>query len=192
MKNWRCKTSNSCDLEFGFSCMGYEIASGWGAAMADPTRDVIVMVGDGSYMMMNSDIYSTVLTGHKMIVTVCDNGGYAVISRLQQFKGTPRYNNLLKDCKTAIPAFSVDFVKHTESMGALARKVSSLAELEQAMDWAKNIDRTTVVSIVSDAYTWTPGDALWDVGVPQVSDRPAVQGQQKYQADVRSRQRVGV
>jgi 3D-(3,5/4)-trihydroxycyclohexane-1,2-dione acylhydrolase (decyclizing) len=192
MKNWRCKTTNSYDLEFGFSCMGYEIAGGWGAAMADPTRDVIVMVGDGSYMLMNSDIYSTVLTGHKMIVIVCDNGGYAVISRLQQFKGTPGFNNLLKDCKTAIPAFSVDFVKHAESMGAYARKVSSLAELEQAMDWAKTTDRTTVISIVSDAYTWTPGDALWDVGVPQVSDRPVVKEQQKYQADVRSKQRVGV
>jgi 3D-(3,5/4)-trihydroxycyclohexane-1,2-dione acylhydrolase (decyclizing) len=192
MKNWRCKTANSYDLEFGFSCMGYEIAGGWGAAMADPSRDVIVMVGDGAYMLMNSDIYSTVLTGHKMIVIVCDNGGYAVISRLQQFKGTPGFNNLLKDCKTAIPPFSVDFVKHAESMGAYARKVESLAELEQAMDWAKANDRTTVISIVSDAYTWTPGDALWDVGVPQISDRPAVKEQMKYQADVRSKQRVGV
>jgi 3D-(3,5/4)-trihydroxycyclohexane-1,2-dione acylhydrolase (decyclizing) len=192
MKNWRCKTSNSYDLEFGFSCMGYEIAGGWGAAMADPTRETIVMLGDGTYMMMNSDIYSTVLTGHKMIVIVCDNGGYAVISRLQQFKGTPGFNNLLKDCKTAIPPFSVDFVKHAESMGALARKVTSLAELATAMDWAKANDRTTVISIVSDAFTWTPGDALWDVGVPQVSDRPAVQEQQKYQADVRSKQRVGI
>lgn len=192
MKNWRCKTTNSYDLEFGFSCMGYEIAGGWGAKMADPSRDVIVMVGDGSYMLMNSDIYSTVLTGHKLIIIVCDNGGYAVISRLQNFKGTPGFNNLLKDCKTAIPAFSVDFVKHAEAMGARARKVESLAELEQAMDWAKAQDRTTVISIVSDAYTWTPGDALWDVGVPQVSHRPEVNESAKYQADVRSKQRVGV
>lgn len=192
MKNWRCKTTNSYDLEFGFSCMGYEIAGGWGAKMADPTRDVIVMVGDGSYLLMNSDIYSSVLTGHKLIVIVCDNGGYAVISRLQQFKGTPGFNNLLKDCKTAIEPFSVDFAKHAESMGAYARKVNSLAELEQAMDWAKGNDRTTVISIVSDAYTWTPGDALWDVGVPQVSERDAVNDSAKYQADVRSKQRVGV
>jgi 3D-(3,5/4)-trihydroxycyclohexane-1,2-dione acylhydrolase (decyclizing) len=192
MKNWRCKTTNSYDLEFGFSCMGYEIAGGWGAAMADPTRDVIVMVGDGSYMLMNSDIYSTVLTGHKIIVIVCDNGGYGVINRLQNFKGTPGFNNMLKDCKTAVPAFSVDFVKHAEAMGALARKVESLAELEQAVDWAKANDRTTVISIVSDAFVWTPGDALWDVGVPQVSDRQAVKDSAVYQADVRSKQRVGV
>jgi 3D-(3,5/4)-trihydroxycyclohexane-1,2-dione acylhydrolase (decyclizing) len=192
MKNWRCKTTNSYDLEFGFSCMGYEIAGGWGAKMADPSRDVIVMVGDGSYMLMNSDIYSSVLTGHKLIIIVCDNGGYAVINRLQNFKGTPGFNNLIKDSKIAVPPFSVDFVKHAESMGALGRKVGSIAELEQAMEWAKTTDRTTVISIVSDAFTWTPGDALWDVGVPQVSDRAAVKEQQKYQADVRSKQRVGV
>ncbi len=191
MKNWRCKTANSYDLEFGFSCMGYEIAGGWGAAMADPSRDVIVMVGDGSYMMMNSDIYSTVLTGHKLIIIVCDNGGYAVINRLQNFKGTPSFNNLIRDCKVKAP-FSVDFVKHAEAMGAAARKVASLAELEQAMDWAKAQDRTTVISIVSDAFTWTPGDALWDVGVPQVSKRKTVNESAVYQADVRKKQRVGV
>jgi 3D-(3,5/4)-trihydroxycyclohexane-1,2-dione acylhydrolase (decyclizing) len=118
MKNWRCRSTNSFDLEFGFSCMGYEIAGGWGAKMADPIRDVIVMVGDGSYMLMNSDIYSSVLTGHKLIIVVCDNGGYAVINRLQNFKGTPGFNSLLNDCKTAVPAFSVDFAKHAESLGA--------------------------------------------------------------------------
>lgn len=191
MKNWRCKTANSYDLEFGFSCMGYEIAGGWGAAMADPSRETIVMVGDGSYMMMNSDIYSTVLTGHKLIVIVCDNGGYAVINRLQNFKGTPSFNNLIRDCKVKAP-FSVDFVKHAEAMGAAARKVESLAELEQAMDWAKAQERTAVISIVSDAFAWTPGDALWDVGVPQVSKRKAVNESAAYQADVRKKQRVGV
>lgn len=191
MKNWRCRSANSYDLEFGFSCMGYEIAGGWGAKMADPSRDVIVMVGDGSYMMMNSDIYSTVLTGHKLIIIVCDNGGYAVINRLQNFKGTPSFNNLIRDCKVKAP-FSVDFVKHAESMGAAARKVESLAELEQAMDWAKAQDRTAVISIVSDAFTWTPGDALWDVGVPQVSKRKTVNESAAYQADVRKKQRVGV
>ena len=192
MKNWRCRTTNSYDLEFGFSCMGYEIAGGWGAKMADPSRDVIVMVGDGSYLLMNSDIYSTVLTGHKLIVIVCDNGGYAVINRLQNFKGTPSFNNLIKDSKIAVAPFSVDFVKHAEAMGARARKVESISELEQAVEWAKAQDRTTVISIVSDAYTWTPGDALWDVGVPQVSKRKEVKESAKYQADVRKKQRVGV
>ena len=191
MKNWRVKSPNTFDCEFGFSCMGYEIAGGWGARMADESREVIVMVGDGSYLMMNSDVYSTVLTGHKLIIVVCDNGGYAVINRLQNFKGTPSFNNLIKDSKVKEP-FAVDFVKHAESMGALARKVESLAELEQAMDWAKGNDRTTVISIVSDAFTWTPGDALWDVGVPEVSSRSEVNEAAKYQAEVRKKQRVGV
>jgi len=191
MKNWRVKSANSFDVEFGFSCMGYEIAAGWGAAMADPGRDTIVMLGDGTYMMMNSDIYSSVLAGHKLIVIVCDNGGYAVINRLQNFKGGASFNNLLEDCKVKEP-FHVDFAKHAEAMGALSRKVESLAELGQALDWAKTNDRTTVISIISDAFKWTPGDAMWDVGVPQVSPRKSVNEAAEYQAGVRRRQRVGV
>ena len=98
-KNWKAKSVGTFDCEFGFSCMGYEIAGGWGAKMADPERDVIVFTGDGSYLMMNSDIYSSVLTGHKLIVVVCDNGGFAVINRLQNFKGSASFNNLLEDCR---------------------------------------------------------------------------------------------
>jgi 3D-(3,5/4)-trihydroxycyclohexane-1,2-dione acylhydrolase (decyclizing) len=191
MKNWRVKAPNTFDCEFGFSCMGYEIAAGWGAAMADPTRVPIVMVGDGTYMMMNSDIYSTVLTGHKIILIVCDNGGYAVINRLQNGKGGASFNNLLKDCRVKQP-FAVDFAKHAESMGALARKVESLADLGAAVDWARSTDRTTVLTIVSDAFTWTPGDAWWDVGVPQVSASGSVLEASKGQFEGRKKQRVGV
>jgi 3D-(3,5/4)-trihydroxycyclohexane-1,2-dione acylhydrolase (decyclizing) len=191
MKNWRVKSPNTFDCEFGFSCMGYEIAAGWGAAMADSTRTPIVMIGDGTYMMMNSDIYSTVLTGHKMILIVCDNGGYAVINRLQNAKGGASFNNLIKDCNVKEP-FAIDFGKHAEAMGALTRHVESLAELGEAVEWAKSTDRTTVLTIVSDAFTWTPGDAWWDVGVPQVSNRAEVNAAAKEQQDGRNRQRVGV
>ncbi|MCW5711120.1 3D-(3,5/4)-trihydroxycyclohexane-1,2-dione acylhydrolase (decyclizing) [Shinella sp.] len=191
MKNWRVKAPNTFDCEFGFSCMGYEIAAGWGAAMADPTRTPIVMIGDGTYMMMNSDIYSTVLSGHKMILIVCDNGGYAVINRLQNAKGTPGFNNLIKDCRVKEP-FAVDFAKHAEAMGALTRRVDSLADLGEAVEWAKGTDRTTVITIVSDAFTWTPGDAWWDVGVPQVSARAEVNAAAADQQAGRRKQRVGV
>ena len=191
MKNWRVKAPNTFDCEFGFSCMGYEIAAGWGAAMADPTRTPIVMIGDGTYMMMNSDVYSTVLAGHKIVLIVCDNGGYAVINRLQNFKGGASFNNLIRDCRVKEP-FPVDFAKHAESMGALTRKVAGLADLEQALDWAKTTDRTTVITIVSDAFTWTPGDAWWDVGVPQVSARQGVLDAADYQRNGRMKQRVGV
>ena len=104
-KGWRVKAPGTFDCEFGFSCMGYEIPAGWGAAMADPTRTPIVMVGDGTYMMMNSDIYSSVLSGHKMILIVCDNGGFAVINRLQNGKGVPSFNNQIADSKVkdAVP-----------------------------------------------------------------------------------------
>ncbi len=190
-KNWRARSVGTFDCEFGFSCMGYEIAGGWGAAMADDSRDTIVLTGDGSYLMMNSDIYSTVLTGHKMIVVVCDNGGFAVINRLQNFKGGASFNNLIKDSRVKEP-FAVDFAKHAESMGALARKVESIADLEQALDWAKGNDRTTVISIVTDGFDWTPGDAWWDVGVPETSERKEVQQARADHVAGRGKQRVGV
>jgi 3D-(3,5/4)-trihydroxycyclohexane-1,2-dione acylhydrolase (decyclizing) len=194
-KGWRVKNPNSFDLEFGFSCMGYEVAGGWGNAMAGKgEREVFVMVGDGSYLMMNSDIYSTVLTGHKMIVVICDNGGFAVINRLQQFKGTPGFNNLLKDCRVKGEGepLHVDFAGHARAMGAEARHCESLADLEAALEWAKTTERTTVLSIVTDAYSWVPGDADWDVGVPEVSDRKTVNEARAHQEDIRKKQRVGV
>ena len=152
------------------------------------------MVGDGSYMMMNSDIYSSVLTGHKMIVIVCDNGGFAVINRLQEFKGTPGFNNLIKDCRNVDSdnPLHVEFAKHAEAMGALSRHCESLADLEAAMEWAQTTDATTVISIASDAYTWTPGGADWYVGVPEVSPRESVQEARKGQEDFRKKQRLGV
>ena len=194
-KGWRVKRRNTFDLEFGFSCMGYEIAGGWGNAMATQgTSTPIVMVGDGGYLMMNSDIYSSVLTGHKMIVVVCDNGGFAVINRLQEFKGTPGFNNLFKDCRMADPGSPplVDFAKHAESMQAHARHCESLADLESALEWAKGTDRTTVLSIATEAYTWTPGDADWDLGVPEISERETVRAARANQEAIRAKQRVGV
>ncbi len=198
-KGWRVKAPNTFDLEFGFSCMGYEIAAGWGCAMAQRGPGAvggtpIVMLGDGTYMMMNSDIYSTVLSGHKMIVVVCDNGGYAVISRLQQFKGVPGFNNLLKDCRITDKAnpLHVDFAAHAAAMGAAARHVESLADLEAALVWAKSNDRTTVISIATDAYSWVPGDADWDVGVPEVSTRDSVKAARDSQIAIRAKQRIGV
>ena len=198
-KGWRVKDPNTFDLEFGFSCMGYEIAAGWGCAMAQSGPGglggtPIVMLGDGTYMMMNSDIYSTVLSGHKMIVIVCDNGGYAVISRLQQFKGVPGFNNLLKDCRITDRAnpLHVDFAAHAASMGALSRKVESLADLAEALDWARGNDRTTVIAVTTDAYSWVPGDADWDVGVPEVSDRETVKAAREGQIAIRAKQRIGV
>ena len=171
--------------------MGYEIPAGWGAAMADKTRTPIVIIGDGTYMMMNSDIYSSVLSGHKMIIVIADNGGFAIINRLQNFKGGVSFNNLIKDCKVKDP-FSVDFAKHAESMGAHGRNVESLNELDQAMKWAQGNDTTTVLAITTDAFEWTPGDALWDVGVPEISNRTEVNSARPDHDVIRKKQRIGV
>ena len=190
-KNWKTRSIGTFDCEFGFSCMGYEIAGGWGAKMADPSRDVIVFVGDGSYLMLNSDIYSTVLTGHKMIVIVCDNGGFSVINRLQNFKGSASFNNLLKDCKVE-NLQGVDFVQHATSMGALGEQVESIAELEAAIKRAKAADRTYVICIKTQPSQWTPGDAWWDVGVPEVSDREEVRQARSDHSEGQKRQRLGV
>ncbi len=198
-KNWRVKNTNTFDCEFGFSCMGYEIAAGWGCAMAQEGPGSaggtpIVMLGDGTYMMMNSDIYSAALSGHKMIVVVCDNGGYAVINRLQQFKGVPGFNNLLKDCRVQNREnpLHVDFAKHAEAMGAAARHVESLADFETALTWAQGNEGVTVISIVSDAFAWVPGDADWDVGVPEVSEHESVREAQVAGRDPFSTARGGV
>ena len=191
-KGWRVKNSNTYDCEFGYSCMGYEIAGGWGAAMAaNGNNETFVLVGDGSYLMMNSDIYSSVLSGHKMIVIVCDNGGFAVINRLQNAKGGESFNNLIKDSRVQ-RNFSIDFVRHAESMGALAKSAKTIEELKEAIDWAKANDRTSVISIATDPNSWTPGDAEWDVGVPEISERALVRAAHTEQQRMRRRQRIGV
>ncbi len=198
-KGWRVKNPNTFDCEFGFSCMGYEIAAGWGCAMAQDGPGAtggtpIVMLGDGTYMMMNSDIYSAALTGHKMVVVVCDNGGFAVINRLQQAKGVPGFNNLLTDCRVQNRdnPLHVDFVQHAQAMGARAVKAESLADLEAAMKDALAHDGVTVISIVSDAWKWVPGDADWDVGVPEVSNFETVRAARAAQEKIREEQRAGV
>jgi 3D-(3,5/4)-trihydroxycyclohexane-1,2-dione acylhydrolase (decyclizing) len=190
-QNWRAKSTSTFDCEFGYSCMGYEIAGAWGAKMAQPDRDVIAMVGDGSYLMMNSDIYSTVLTGHKLIVVVMDNGGFAVINRLQNAKGSKSFNNLIADCKIE-NLVEVDFQKHAESMGAVAETVHSIGDLEQAFARAKKADRTAVIVIKVQSHEWTPGDAWWEVGVPEVSTRKEVRAARADFDKGKAKQRVGV
>ncbi len=190
-QNWRAKTTATFDCEFGYSCMGYEISGAWGAKMADPDRDVISMIGDGSYLMMNSDIYSTVLTGHKLIIVVMDNGGFAVINRLQNAKGSKSFNNLIADCRID-ELVEVDFEKHAASMGAHAETVHSIGELEQAFNRAKKADRTSVIVVKVQAHQWTPGDAWWETGVPEVSTRKEVRAARAEHEKGKGKQRVGV
>jgi len=170
---WQAKSVGCFDVEYGFSCMGYEIAGAWGAKMALPDREVISWVGDGSYLMLNSDIYSTVATGHKVIFLVCDNGGFAVINRLQMNTGGEEFNNLLEHTNR-VDDTRVDFVKHAEAMGAIAEKVTGIEELGEAFNRAKAADRSYVIVIETNPYEWTEGGAWWEVGVPEVSGREQV------------------
>lgn len=170
---WRAKALDSFDCEYGFSCMGYEISGAWGAKMALPDREVISFVGDGSYLMMNSDLYSSVLSGHKLIVIVCDNGGFAVIHRLQTGQGGVGYNNLIIDTNHHELVY-VDFAAHARSMGCEAETVTTIAELEAAIGRARTADRTYVIALATSPNDWTEGGVFWEVGVPEVSNRPDV------------------
>ena len=164
----------SFDCEYGFSCMGYETSGAWGAAMARPKGEVYSLVGDGSYMMMNSDIYASVLSGHKMILVVCDNEGYAVIERLQVSQGGASYNNMLADSAGTGTDARVDFRAHAAAMGAETFEVSSLDEFAKALVKARAADRTAVIVTQVRAKDFTEGGAFWQVGVPEVSPRASV------------------
>ena len=196
--NWRTLGLGTVDVEFGFSCMGYEIAGGWGAriaqAEAEPERDTIVFVGDGSYLLMNSDIYSSVLTQKKLIILVLDNGGFAVINKLQNNTGQDSFNNLIADCPTVPDPFTVDFEAHARAMGADAVTVANPAELGAAFTRAKAADKTTVIVMQVDPYEgWTTeGHAWWEVGTPQVSDNANVRAKHAEIEGTRARQRQGV
>ncbi len=188
---WHARSIKSFDSEYGYSCMGYEIAGAWGAKMALPDREVVSWVGDGSYLMMNSDIYSTVFTGHKVIFIVCDNGGFAVINRLQVNTGGEEFNNLLRTARHH-ELVRVDFAKHAEAMGAIAEKVETIDEFTQAFARAKKADRSYVIVIEVDEYSWTEGGAWWEVGIPEVSDRDQVRVARAELDAERKNQRIGV
>lgn len=196
--NWRTLDIGTVDVEFGFSCMGYEIAGGWGARIAqsehEPTADTIVFAGDGSYLLMNSDIYSSVLTQKKLIVLVLDNGGFAVINKLQNNTGNESFNNLIADCPTVPDPFTVDFEAHARAMGAITQTVTNSADLAVAFKAAKAAERTSVIIMKVDPYDgWTAeGHTWWEVGTPHVSDNPNVREKHAEIEAERARQRRGV
>ncbi|MFT6447206.1 MAG: 3D-(3,5/4)-trihydroxycyclohexane-1,2-dione acylhydrolase (decyclizing) [Sulfitobacter pontiacus] len=196
--HWQTKAIGTVDVEFGFSCMGYEIAGGWGARIAqferEPDRDTIVFTGDGSYMLMNSDIYSSVLTGRKLIVCVLDNGGFAVINKLQNNTGNESFNNLLADCPTIPHPFAVDFEAHALAMGANAETAANPAAFAEAFKRAQAADKTSVIVMKVDAYDgWTTqGHAWWEVGTPHVSNSAKVTEKHRETEAARAKQRAGV
>ena len=177
--NWMSLGIATFDCEYGFSCMGYETAGPWGAALARSRGQVFSLVGDGSYLMLNSEVYSSILSGAKFTLIVCDNEGYAVIERLQRGQGGASYNNMLRDSRGPGSGVRVDFRAHAEALGALAIEVHSRDELAAALVTARQADRTTVIVTKVRESDWTEGGAFWQVGVPEVSDRSEVREARK-------------
>ncbi|MBA5779170.1 3D-(3,5/4)-trihydroxycyclohexane-1,2-dione acylhydrolase (decyclizing) [Stappia sp. F7233] len=173
-KLWQATSPFSYHMEYGYSCMGYEIAGGLGVKLARPDDEVVVMVGDGSYLMMNSEIASSVQLGQKLIVTVLDNRGFGCINRLQRGTGGASFNNLFADTEhVTLP--DIDFAAHAASLGAISEKVDGIGGLKDALERARGNDRTTVIVIDTDPLISTSeGGHWWDVAVPEVSSRSEV------------------
>ncbi|WP_216332438.1 3D-(3,5/4)-trihydroxycyclohexane-1,2-dione acylhydrolase (decyclizing) [Rhizobium sp. X9] len=189
---WKSIGVGTFESEYGFSCMGYEIAGAYGQKIANPQREIIAMLGDGSYMMLNADIYSSVLTGNKIICIVCDNGGFAVINRLQTGKGGAEFNNLLASSKHVGEVPRIDFAMHARSMGAESENVTTIDELEAAIERARRSDRTYVIALRTHPYEWMDGGSWWDVGMPEVTNRASIAAARETQEDQRKHQRKGI
>ncbi len=196
--NWRTLETGTVDVEFGYSCMGYEISGAWGARIAQSEnqadQDTIVFIGDGSYLMLNSDIYSSVISNKKLIIVVLDNGGFAVINKLQNNTGNESFNNLLSDCPTVTQPVGVDFAAHAASMGANTETVDNPAELAEAFKRAKQSEKTTVIVMNVDSHEgWTTeGHTWWEVGTPHVTTSDKVRSAHEDWESSRVKQRKGV
>ncbi|MFL5006261.1 MAG: 3D-(3,5/4)-trihydroxycyclohexane-1,2-dione acylhydrolase (decyclizing) [Microvirga sp.] len=190
-KLWQASEPGGYHLEYGYSCMGYEIAGGLGVKMARPEREVIVMVGDGSYLMMNSEIATSVMLGKKLTIVVLDNRGFGCIDRLQRATGSESFNNLFEHTRhEALP--QIDFVAHAASLGAIAEKAAGLTELEAALARARRASRTSVIVIDTDPLAATAaGGHWWDVAVPEVSERAEVRSARAAYESALKGQRLG-
>jgi len=175
-KLWRTSTPGGYHMEYGYSCMGYEIAGGLGVKMAKPDREIIVMVGDGSYLMLNNEIATSVMLDKKLIIVLLDNHGYGCINRLQQSCGGKPFNNMFDDClQFGEGAPDIDFAANAASLGALSEKVANIPELEAALQRARAANRTYLICIeTDDTRTTDEGGWWWEVAVPEESPSESV------------------
>ncbi len=186
-KLWQSRGPDDYHLEYGFSCMGYEIAGGLGARLAKKDGEVIVFVGDGSYLMLNSEIVTAQQMGQRLTLVLVDNRGYGCINRLQQSCGSASFNNLLDTLET--PAPQVDFAAHARALGAHATVCKDIAELEAALQDARTRPGVKVCLIETDARLSTSeGGAWWDVPVPEVSTRADVTAARRAYDTAKARQ----
>ena len=191
-KLWRAGAPGNYHVEYGYSCMGYEIAGGLGVKMARPAQEVIVMVGDGSYLMMNSEIATSVLLGRKLIIVVLDNRGFGCIQRLQLASGNAGFNNMLDDCAAASGSVpEMDFAMHARSLGAGGTHAANVAELRTAMSAARSASTTQVIVIsTTHSRTTEDGGCWWEVAIPEVSARTEVNAAHSAYKESKKTQRI--
>ena len=196
LKLWRPVDPKGYHLEYGYSCMGYEIAGGLGAKMADPSREVYVMVGDGSYLMLNTEIVTSLQEGYKLTIVLVDNSGFQCIKGLQMSTGSPAFGNEMRYRGKASnrldgPYIPVDFVKNAESLGAAAYYATSADELRRALEAASRETRTVLIHVPVEIDARVPGyEGWWDVPVAAVSAEEGVQQARAAYEEAKKRQRV--
>jgi 3D-(3,5/4)-trihydroxycyclohexane-1,2-dione acylhydrolase (decyclizing) len=194
-KLWRSQQPNTYHVEYGYSCMGYEIAGGLGVKMADPSREVYVMVGDGSYLMMAQEIVTSVQEGFKLIIVLCDSEGYASIGALSRSVGSGGFGTQYRyrDQATGTligPSLPVDLSANAASLGAIVHRVSNRASLDASLAAARGSERTTVIYVPVDPNLGVPGyDSWWDVAVAEVSEQAPVRKARAEWEAGRKRQR---
>jgi 3D-(3,5/4)-trihydroxycyclohexane-1,2-dione acylhydrolase (decyclizing) len=179
-KLWRTRTPNGYHMEYGYSCMSYEIPGAIGAKLADPTREVYVFLGDGTYLMMPTEIVTSVQEGVKIIIVLVDNHGFASIGGLSRALGQDGFGTSYRfrskeSGQLDGATLTVDYVANARSLGAHALKATTLAELKDALEKAKSLDRTTVIVVETDLAVGVPGyESWWDVAVAEVSEMESV------------------
>ncbi|MEA3138867.1 MAG: hypothetical protein QOK23_1036 [Gammaproteobacteria bacterium] len=190
-KLWRSRDPDDYHVEYGYSCMGYEIAGGLGVKMAEPHRDVFVLAGDGSYLMLNSELATSIALGLRLVVIVVNNRGFACINRLQRGTGSAAFNTMWEDSPGMLVP-DIDFVAHAASLGAIAEKADTIEALEQALRRARRSERTHVIVIDTDpAVATAEGGAWWDVAIPEISSRDDVDAARTASLGRRKNRRLG-
>ncbi|HEX8918208.1 MAG TPA: 3D-(3,5/4)-trihydroxycyclohexane-1,2-dione acylhydrolase (decyclizing), partial [Chloroflexota bacterium] len=196
LRLWRPVDPKGYHLEYGYSCMGYEIAGGLGVKMADPSRDVYVLVGDGSYLMLSNEIVTSIQEGCKLTIVLLDNNGFRCIRGLQESSGTPAFGNefRFRDAQTGALEGSfipIDFVKNAESLGAKAYYADSRESLQQALQRAAQESRTTLIYVPIDREVQVPSyESWWDVPIAEVSGEESVTSARKAYVEARKKQRL--
>ncbi|UUZ86743.1 thiamine pyrophosphate-dependent enzyme [Paenibacillus sp. P26] len=172
---WRSSEPKTYHMEYGFSCMGYEVSGAFGAALADPDREVYAVVGDGSYLMLHSELVTSLQEGRKITVLLFDNHGFQCIHNLQRGHGSDGFGNEFRYREASTGRLTggylpIDFAAHARSLGAKAYKATNAEELAQALRQAKEETVTTLIEIPVVPGTNTDGyESWWQVGVPEVS-----------------------